>query len=156
MGGREIRQAAGTSRRSGAPRRQRDRCHRGTVSVLSARATTTTIPIVFSTGTDPVRLGLVASLNRPGGNLTGVMLLVSELGGKLLGLLREIVPTGTLIAVLLSPDNPTAEYELNYIQQAARNIKQEIPHFARTQWTRDRCCIRHNDPTRNWSVGRRH
>jgi putative ABC transport system substrate-binding protein len=98
----------------------------GSVSVLSAKAATTTIPIVFSTGIDPVRLGLVASFNRPGGNLTGVMLLVSELGGKLLGLLREIVPTGTLIAVLLNPDSPTAEYELNYIQQAARNIKQEI------------------------------
>jgi ABC-type uncharacterized transport system substrate-binding protein len=98
----------------------------GSVSVLSAKAATTTIPIVFSTGIDPVGLGLVASLNRPGGNLTGVMLLVSELGGKLLGLLREIVPTGTLIAVLLNPNSPTAEYELNYIQQAARNIKQEI------------------------------
>ena len=98
----------------------------GSVSVLSAKAATTAIPIVFSIGIDPVRLGLVASLNRPGGNLTGVTLLVSELGGKLLGLLREIVPTGTLIAVLLNPDNPNAEYELNYIQQAARNIKQEI------------------------------
>jgi putative tryptophan/tyrosine transport system substrate-binding protein len=98
----------------------------GSVSVLSAKAATTTIPIVFSTGIDPVGLGLVASLNRPGGNSTGVMLLVSELGGKLLGLLREIVPTGTLIAVLLNPNSPSAEYELNYIQQAARNIKQEI------------------------------
>ena len=98
----------------------------GSVSVLSAKAATTTIPIVFSTGIDPVGLGLVASLNRPGGNSTGVMLLVSELGGKLLGLLREIVPTGTLIAVLLNPNGPSAEYELNYIQQAARNIKQAI------------------------------
>ena len=98
----------------------------GSVSVLSAKAATTTIPIVFSTGIDPVGLGLVASLNRPGGNLTGVMLLVSELGGKQLGLLREIVPTATLIAVLLNPASPAAEDELNYIQQAARNIKQEI------------------------------
>jgi putative ABC transport system substrate-binding protein len=98
----------------------------GSVSVLSAKAATTTIPIVFSTGIDPVRLGLVASFNRPGGNLTGVMLIVSELGGKLLGLLREMVPTATLIAVLLNPNSPTTEVELNYIQQAARDIKQEI------------------------------
>jgi putative ABC transport system substrate-binding protein len=108
----------------------------GTVSVLSAKAATTTIPIVFSIGIDPVRRGLVASLNRPGGNLTGVMLLNSELGGKQLGLLRETVPTATLIAVLLNPNSPVAEEELNQIQQAARYIKQEI-HILHAQDERE-------------------
>ena len=108
----------------------------GSVSVLAAKAVTMTIPIVFSIGIDPVRRGLVASLNRPGGNLTGVMLLNPELGGKQLGLLRETVPTATLIAVLLNPNSPVAEYELNYIQQAARYIKQEI-HILHAQDERE-------------------
>src|SRR5262249_10734612 len=70
---------------------------------LAAKAATTTIPILFTSGEDPIKLGLVTSYNRPGGNVTGVALLVDVLGAKRLGLLREIVPAATLIAVLLHP-----------------------------------------------------
>ena len=98
----------------------------GAVSARAAKAATATIPIVFSIGGDPVRLGLVESINRPGGNVTGVMLLVSQLGTKKLELLRKVVPTAALIAVLLNPNTVVAAEELNDIQQAARNLKQDI------------------------------
>ena len=72
-------------------------------------AATSSIPIVFTSGEDPIKLGLVASYNRPGSNVTGIALLVDVLGAKRLGLLREIVPTATLVAVLLNPSWPTFE-----------------------------------------------
>jgi putative ABC transport system substrate-binding protein len=78
-----------------------------------AKAATPTIPIVFLTAGDPVRDGLVASLNRPGGNLTGVGILSVELGPKRLELLRELIPTATVIALLINPTSPTAEIQLS-------------------------------------------
>jgi putative ABC transport system substrate-binding protein len=82
---------------------------------------TATIPIVFTTAADPVKDGLVASLNRPGGNLTGVSLFTSVLEAKRLGLLRELVPTAATIAVLLNPNNLVAD-QLKDLQEAARSL----------------------------------
>ncbi|HKF13361.1 MAG TPA: ABC transporter substrate-binding protein [Xanthobacteraceae bacterium] len=95
-------------------------------AALAAKAATTTIPIVFTSGEDPIKLGLVTSYNRPGGNVTGVALLVDVLGAKRLGLLREIVPAATLIAVLLHPAWPTFDTQLNDVQEAARTVGQQI------------------------------
>jgi putative ABC transport system substrate-binding protein len=95
-------------------------------AALAAKAATTTIPIVFTSGDDPVKLGLVKSYSRPGGNLTGVALLIDVLSGKRLGLLREIVPAATLIAVLLHPTWPTFDTQLNDVQEAARVVGQQI------------------------------
>jgi putative tryptophan/tyrosine transport system substrate-binding protein len=80
-----------------------------TSAALAAKAATTTVPIVFASGGDPVKLGLVASLNRPGGNVTGVSFISLELGTKHLGLLRELRPGAARIAVLVDPKSPTTE-----------------------------------------------
>ena len=95
-------------------------------AALAAKAATTTIPIVFTSGDDPVKLGLVKSYSRPSGNLTGVALLIDVLSGKRLGLLREIVPGATLIAVLLNPSWPTFDTQLNDVEEAARAVGQQI------------------------------
>jgi putative ABC transport system substrate-binding protein len=79
----------------------------GNPAVLAAKAATTTIPIVFNTASDPVQLGLVASLSRPGGNVTGFSQLGLEITPKLLELAREMVPTSSNFAVLVNPTNPT-------------------------------------------------
>ena len=94
----------------------------GTVSARAAKAATTTIPIVFSVATDPVAMGLVASLNRPGGNLTGVANLMVELGQKQLELLHALVPTVTIMAVLINPIFPAAESQARDLQAAARKL----------------------------------
>jgi putative tryptophan/tyrosine transport system substrate-binding protein len=91
-------------------------------SAVAAKASTATIPIVFIGGGDPVKLGLVASLNRPGGNLTGVTNLNIELGQKRLQLLRELLPKSTIVVVLVNPTNPSAETISNDLQAAARTI----------------------------------
>jgi putative tryptophan/tyrosine transport system substrate-binding protein len=91
-------------------------------ATLAAKAATTTIPIVFSTGADPVELGLVATLARPGGNLTGATNLNTEVGPKRLELLRELVPTATTIAVLVNPTSPLAEPQSRGLQAAARTL----------------------------------
>jgi len=98
----------------------------GSTSALAAKAATSTIPIVFSGGGDPVAQGLVASMNRPGGNATGVRILDAATEGKRLGLLREMVPNADLIGVLLNPNNANFEFELNDVEQAARVVAQRI------------------------------
>jgi ABC-type uncharacterized transport system substrate-binding protein len=99
-----------------------------TPSAVAAKAATTTVPIVFVTGGDPVMAGLVASLNRPGSNLTGVSFLSAASGTKRLELLRQLVPKTAAIAVLVDPDPnvPQAERELRDVQAAAHAIGQEL------------------------------
>ena len=97
----------------------------GPTSGLAAKAATSTIPIVFI-GNDPVRIGLVASLNRPGGNATGVNVFLQEMEGKRLGLLREIVPGASLIAVLLNPNGADVDVQRRDIDEAARAVGQPI------------------------------
>ena len=93
----------------------------GESSVLAAKAATATIPIAFIS-TDPVKLGLVASLNRPGGTLTGVNTLNTELVAKRLELLHELVPTATIIGALINPESPTAEALTSDLHSAARTL----------------------------------
>jgi len=92
-----------------------------TASVLAARASTKSIPIIFEIGTDPVEAGLVTSLNRPGGNITGIFNLFAAVAAKRLELLHELVPSASLLAYLVNPTNPVfAEAELRELQVAAR------------------------------------
>jgi putative ABC transport system substrate-binding protein len=98
----------------------------GNVSVLSAHAATSTIPIVFTGVDDPVRLGVVTSFNHPGGNLTGVSLFNAVLSMKRLELLRELVPAATAIALLINPRNPTSDKQVEDLQSAAPSNIQPI------------------------------
>jgi putative ABC transport system substrate-binding protein len=94
----------------------------GDVSALAAKAATATIPIVSTFITDPVGSGLVASLNRPGGNVTGISLLTATLEAKRLGLLHDLLPLAATVGVLLNPNNPAAASQLSDMQEAARAI----------------------------------
>jgi putative ABC transport system substrate-binding protein len=101
-----------------------------TPASLAAKATTTTIPIVFSVGDDPVRLGLVASLARPGGNATGVNFFIAELAAKRLGLLHEVAPGATRVAVLVNPtDAIRTESNVRDVEIAARSLGLQIHVF---------------------------
>jgi len=91
-------------------------------AVVAAKSVTKTIPIVFSVGFDPVAAGLVDSLNRPGGNLTGDTVLFDEIGPKRLQLMRDLVPTATMVGILINPAYPTAESQLRDLQAAARTL----------------------------------
>jgi putative tryptophan/tyrosine transport system substrate-binding protein len=93
-----------------------------TPAAQAAKAGTSTIPIVFTTGDDPIKLGLVASFNRPGGNVTGVSNMVAELGSKQIGLLRELAPGATAITVLVNPNFPGTETQLRDVEAAARML----------------------------------
>jgi putative ABC transport system substrate-binding protein len=97
-----------------------------TLAALQAKTATTTIPIVFTTGSDPVRDGLVTSLSRPGGNITGVVFIVSDLGAKRLELLRQLVPNATTIGVLVNPHTSETEAERRDVQAAAQAMGQTV------------------------------
>ena len=101
----------------------------GLLPARTAKAATETIPIVFEVGTDPVRLGLVASLNRPGGNVTGVTLFSGVVVTKRLELLRELTPNSTTIAMFVNPNNPNAEVDTKDVQAAARDLGLQLHVF---------------------------
>ena len=90
------------------------------IAAVAARATTTTIPIVFAIGGDPVKIGLIGSLNRPSGNITGVSFLSSAVMAKMLEVLHAVVPNTAVIAALVNPDNPQSEADTRDAQDAAR------------------------------------
>src|SRR5436190_2423972 len=98
----------------------------GTSATLAAKAATTTIPIVFTTGSDPVQIGLVSSLNRPGGNVTGINAMQTEVQEKRLALLRELVPTASRLAVLVNPNNQMTDSLIANTRAAATSIGQKL------------------------------
>jgi putative ABC transport system substrate-binding protein len=98
----------------------------GTPTIRVAKAATSKIPIVFVIGGDPVAFGIVASLSRPGGNITGITLVSSETAAKRLGLLLELIPANTVIGVLANPNNPVSEPQLRELQTAARSLGREL------------------------------
>jgi len=98
----------------------------GDPSPIAAKSATSTIPIVFGIGSDPVRVGLVESFNRPGGNITGVTLLTNAMEPKRLGLLRELAPGVAVVGALVNPNFPPAAQQAHDIQEAARAIGQRI------------------------------
>ncbi len=108
----------------------------GTPAALAAKAATTTIPIVFETGSDPVQLGLVASLNRPGGNVTGVAQLAVEIAPKRLELLHELVPSARVIALLVDLTDPVSEKTRQGVEAAARSFGLEL-HVLNVSTERD-------------------
>jgi putative ABC transport system substrate-binding protein len=98
----------------------------GSGDALAAKAATLSIPIVFAGGSDPVEIGLVSSLNRPGGNITGVTMIGHALGAKRLDLLRQLTPNVALVAVLVNPKNPSTETEVRNTQEAAQAIRLKL------------------------------
>ena len=107
-----------------------------TPAALAAKAATTTTPIVFTTISDPVQVGLVASFNRPGGNITGASYQNLEVGPKLLELMREVLPAATAMALLINPTNPNAESQVRNMQAAARTLGLEL-HILRASNERE-------------------
>jgi putative tryptophan/tyrosine transport system substrate-binding protein len=98
----------------------------GPPAARAAKAATSTIPIVFTSGDDPVRMGLVRSLNSPGGNITGTYLVFSELSAKKLGLLHDLLPQVTLVGALINPSSPTAERQTKDLQAAAHTLGLQV------------------------------
>jgi putative tryptophan/tyrosine transport system substrate-binding protein len=98
----------------------------GEPSALAAKAASTVIPIVFTIGSDPVQLGLVASLSKPGANITGVTFIFTQLGTKRLELLRQLMPRASAIAMLVNPDFPPASAEVSDVQAGARSLGLQI------------------------------
>jgi putative tryptophan/tyrosine transport system substrate-binding protein len=98
----------------------------GGASGLAAKSVTSTIPIVFSSGGDAVKIGLVTTLNRPGGNVTGVNIIFGALGAKRLGLLHELIPAATAVAMLVNPDYPSAAIEVQDVETAGRTLALKI------------------------------
>ena len=98
----------------------------GTAAALAVKSATSTTPVVFYMGGDPVKQGLVTSLNRPGGNLTGLGWLGFALGAKRLELLRELLPNVTAISLLVNPTNPDGEFEMQDVQEAARMLGRQL------------------------------
>jgi putative ABC transport system substrate-binding protein len=98
----------------------------GPPAAAAAKAAATKIPIVVNVGTDPVATGLVASLNRPGGNITGVTFFTASLAAKRLGLLRELVPKTDLVAMLVNPGSPDAEAQVSDVQKASQELSQRV------------------------------
>jgi putative ABC transport system substrate-binding protein len=98
----------------------------GTVTALAAKAATATVPVVFVIGADPVKRGLVASINRPGGNMTGVSFLVDALVAKRLKVLRELLPAANSIGLLVNPKNPNADSNMKDVDIAAHAFGQEV------------------------------
>lgn len=101
----------------------------GSVSALAAKSVTTTLPIIFSIGDDPIKRGFVQSINRPNGNMTGVSLLTTSLGAKRLNVLKELIPTATAFAVLVDPNSPTANEQMEEVQAAADALKLQMSVF---------------------------
>ena len=98
----------------------------GDSSALAAKAATSTIPLLIITGGDPVQKGLVASLNRPGGNITGATIFAGEMDSKRLGLLHEVVPSAKTLAVLVNPTDPNTELQLRDVREAAPRVGVEL------------------------------
>jgi putative ABC transport system substrate-binding protein len=107
----------------------RRNCSRRWNAAFAAKAATATIPIIFATGVDPLRSGLVGSFNRPGGNITGVFSVSASMEGKHLGLLREVVPTAAVIGMLVNPTSPGSERQERETQAAAQALGQQLHVF---------------------------
>jgi putative ABC transport system substrate-binding protein len=95
-------------------------------SARAAKAATATVPIAFVVGSDPVKAGLTANVNRPGGNITGATFLASRIGTKQVGLLRELAPRSTTVAMLANPENPSAAAEMEDVEMAARSLRLDL------------------------------
>src|SRR5215204_5078365 len=118
----------------------------GTVTAQAAKRATSTIPIIFTVGGDPVKSGLVASLNRPGGNLTGVSQLVNALVGKRLELLREFARSAGSIGILVNPKNPIASDDVRDVQDGGAQARPANPCRECEQHKRNRRCVRRPAP----------